>query len=114
MKHLFIVNPAAGKTDRTGTVNAAVASAFVGRSDEYEVVVSRAPGHCTKLARAACETGEELRIYACGGDGTLNEIVNGIMGSFVRSECPPAPARTASAPEDGIFDEEPGDAGERG
>ena len=80
MKHLFIVNPAAGKTDRTGTVNAAVASAFVGRSDEYEVVVSRAPGHCTKLARAACETGEELRIYACGGDGTLNEIVNGVMG----------------------------------
>ena len=29
------------------------------------------------IARRAAETGEELRIYACGGDGTLNEVVCG-------------------------------------
>ena len=30
--------------------------------------------------RAAAEQGEPLRVYACGGDGTLNEAVNGAAG----------------------------------
>mgnify|MGYP001705535948 CR=1 FL=1 len=33
-----------------------------------------------ELARAAAERGEPVRIYACGGDGTLNEAVNGAAG----------------------------------
>lgn len=35
-------------------------------------------------------------------------FVNGIMGSFVRKECPAEPVRTAAAPEDGIFDDAAG------
>ena len=26
------------------------------------------------------QSGEEVRLYACGGDGTLNEVVNGVVG----------------------------------
>ena len=44
------------------------------------VEVSSAPGNCRELARRAAETGEEYRIYACGGDGTLNEVVCGVAG----------------------------------
>lgn len=80
MKHLFLINPAAGKRDQTGEYHGAIHAAFAGRNEPFEIAVTRAPGHATTLARAACETGEEVRIYACGGDGTLNEVVNGAAG----------------------------------
>ena len=32
------------------------------------------------MARKLAETGEELRLYACGGDGTISEVANGIAG----------------------------------
>jgi len=50
------------------------------RKLDYEIRVSTAPGECTRIAREAAETGKELRIYACGGDGTLNEVVCGVAG----------------------------------
>lgn len=80
MKHLFLINPAAGKHDRTGQYYAAIQAAFADWDEPYEIAVSRAPGHCTALTREAADTGEELRVYACGGDGTLNEVVNGAVG----------------------------------
>ena len=80
MKHLFIVNPAAGKCDRSVQIKALVEEIFGRRRLDWEVQVSKGPGDCTRLAREAAETGEDLRIYACGGDGTLNEIVNGVVG----------------------------------
>ncbi len=80
MKHLFLINPAAGKHDRTGQYYAAIQSAFAGRDEPYEIAVSRAPGHCAAMTREAAASGEELRVYACGGDGTLNEVVNGAVG----------------------------------
>ena len=42
--------------------------------------VSQKPGDITRLARQAAQSGGPLRIYACGGDGTLNEVVNGVVG----------------------------------
>ena len=41
---------------------------------------SGAPGQCFALARKAAESGEEVRLYACGGDGTLNEVAAGAAG----------------------------------
>ena len=80
MKHLFIINPAAGSKDRTADYTAKIEKAFQNRQDAYEIVVSGAPGDCEKLTRQAAQTGEELRVYACGGDGTLNEVVQGAAG----------------------------------
>lgn len=78
MKHLFIINPAAGKTDQTKSYTERIHAAC--RGLDYEIAVSAHPGNCRELARAAAEAGQEIRIYACGGDGTLNEIVNGVVG----------------------------------
>ena len=80
MKHLFIINPAAGSRDRTADYTAKIQAAFADREEAYEIKVSGAPGDCEKLTRQAAETGEEYRIYACGGDGTLNEVVQGAAG----------------------------------
>lgn len=80
MKHIFIVNPAAGKCDRSVQIKNEVRELLGGRGLSYEVLISKGPGDCTRLAREAAESGEDVRLYACGGDGTLNEIVNGAAG----------------------------------
>ncbi|MDO5545985.1 MAG: diacylglycerol kinase family protein [Eubacteriales bacterium] len=78
MKHLFIINPAAGSRDRTEEYTAQIQRLCKGI--DYEIAVSQAPGECRRLVREAARTGEEVRIYACGGDGTLNEVASGAAG----------------------------------
>ncbi len=80
MKHLFIINPAAGSRDRSKQYWQIIESCCAQQGLTYEIAVSGAPGECTRIAREAAQTGEEYRIYACGGDGTLNEVVAGAAG----------------------------------
>ena len=78
MKHLFIINPAAGSRDRTKKYKEQIEAVCAGL--DYRIEVSKAPGDCTRIAREAALTGEEYRLYACGGDGTLNEVAAGAAG----------------------------------
>lgn len=80
MKHLFIINPAAGSRNRTEEYSEIIHKICRARNLRYEVRVSTAPGECARITREAAETGEALRIYACGGDGTLNEVAAGAAG----------------------------------
>ena len=80
MKHLFIINPAAGSRNQTEFYRKMIAEVCEAKGLDYSIRVSAAPGRCCKIAREAAETGKEYRIYACGGDGTLNEVVNGAAG----------------------------------
>ena len=78
MKHLFLINPAAGSRDRTLECSREIARLC--KSLDYRVEISQGPGDCTRLAREAAQSEEEYRIYACGGDGTLNEVAAGAAG----------------------------------
>ena len=78
--HLFIINPAAGSRNRTDDYSEVIHKICRARKLSYEIRVSTAPGECTRIAREAAQTGKEMRIYACGGDGTLNEVVCGVAG----------------------------------
>ncbi len=80
MIHLFIINPAAGSRDRTADYTEQIERICEERDISYRIEVSKAPGDCTRIARKAAESGEEYRIYACGGDGTLNEVAAGVAG----------------------------------
>ena len=80
MKHLFIINPAAGSRNQTEIYRKKIAEACEERGLEYAIQVSGAPGQCRKIANRAAKTGEEYRIYSCGGDGTMNEIIGGVAG----------------------------------
>ena len=77
MKHLFIVNPIAGGTDKTAEVTKRVESAFSRRDDSFEIYVTRAPMEAPEKIRSEAAKADELHVYACGGDGTFNECVNG-------------------------------------
>ena len=78
MKHIFIINPAAGKADKTAEYTASIEKSCAGL--DYEIRVSEYSGDCTRIAREYAKTGEEVRLYACGGDGTLHEVVAGAAG----------------------------------
>ena len=80
MTHLFIINPAAGSRNRTDDYSEVIHKLCREKGLDYDIRVSTAPGECARFAREAAETGEEYRIYACGGDGTLNEVVQGAAG----------------------------------
>ena len=76
MRHLFIVNPAAGKKETTPQLEALLDRL----SFPHEVVYTEGEGDAFRFTREAAQAGEPVRVYACGGDGTLNEVVNGAAG----------------------------------
>jgi YegS/Rv2252/BmrU family lipid kinase len=47
---------------------------------DYAVYVTREPGHATELAREAVAAGADV-VLAVGGDGTVNEVARGLVGS---------------------------------
>ena len=75
MRHLFIINPVAGKKNTTAQLEALLEKL----SFPHEVVYTTGEGDAQRFAQEAARTGEPVRIYACGGDGTLNEVVNGAI-----------------------------------
>ncbi|NTV89462.1 MAG: diacylglycerol kinase family lipid kinase [Clostridiales bacterium] len=83
MKHIFIINPVAGK-GKTYKLIPEIHDYFTNSSkytsEDYIIETTKYPGHATELARSY-SAGEACRIYSVGGDGTLNEILNGIAGS---------------------------------
>lgn len=77
MKHVFIINPKAGKTDQTLLLPDKLAQAAQEADVAYEIIPTQYKGHATELARQYGESGEAVRLYSCGGDGTLNELFRG-------------------------------------
>ena len=76
MRHLFIINPAAGKHETTAQLESLLSKL----SFPHEVAYTTGEGDAQRLTQEAAARPEPLRVYACGGDGTLNEVVNGAAG----------------------------------
>lgn len=76
MRHLFIINPEAGKRKSWKQIEGLLS----GLSFEFETVYTEKAGDAWRIANEAASAGEPVRIYVCGGDGTLNEAVNGAAG----------------------------------
>ncbi len=80
MKHVFLINPRAGKGDQTARLRALAERLAAAHGLEVSCLLTGRPGAAESLARALAEAGEPVRIYVCGGDGTLHEAANGIAG----------------------------------
>ncbi len=78
MKHIFIVNPAAGKGQAATRIIPQIEAYFQAHPEiPFEIYVTKAQGDGKDYAESMAKTGEPIRFYACGGDGTLYEVVNG-------------------------------------
>lgn len=80
MKHVFIVNPVAGKGKFVEVIKPKIEECAKKNGIDYEIVVTSACREGIEIVKKMAASGEELRFYACGGDGTLYEVVNGAFG----------------------------------
>ena len=78
MKHHFIINPAAGKGNHVNTLTEKIRTAAQEAGIDFEIYYTKCVGDATAYvgdviaSDALCH-----RFYACGGDGTLAECING-------------------------------------
>lgn len=75
----IIVNPTAGR-GKTKAALPVIKEKLKSLSIEYELHLTTGPGHATELARGLAATGAST-IGAAGGDGTVHEVINGMVGS---------------------------------
>ena len=83
MKYYFIVNPNAGKKQGLKLIESQIEalSEAAKEGNEFITYLTKAPGHATELVKEIISdaAGEEIVIFACGGDGTCFEVLNGIV-----------------------------------
>ncbi len=107
MIYHFLINPAAGKGNLIDTLEKKVRRVCDARGADYRVHRTTRQGDATAYVRAALEeTDERQRFFACGGDGTLCEAINGAPAGDARAEFGVIPigtgndfARNFTAPE---------------
>ena len=92
MKYYFILNPASGKKEHKNDILKEIRDTARKLGVEFEVYFTKAPGDAKRFVREVCEehakafaaedgaSAEPIRIIGCGGDGTVNELVNGAYG----------------------------------
>ncbi len=83
-----ILNPAAGRGNGA-RVRPAIEASMTRHGLDYDLVCTAYAGHAIALASQAVQDGVSL-IVAAGGDGTLNEVLNGLMQSSPAGERQPA------------------------
>ena len=103
MQILLIMNPTAGQEwKRIGIEPARVITDyFTKQHHKIDVIDTQAKGDATNVARKAVDDGYDM-VIAAGGDGTVNEVVNGLVGSDVIFSCIPIGTENVLAKEMGI------------
>ena len=80
MKCVFVVNPVAGKGNLQKQLVPQIKEYFSSHSGEYEIHITTAPGDAERYVKQLAQTGEQMRIFACGGEGTAFGVANGAFG----------------------------------
>ena len=78
MKHVFIVNPVSGR-GKALKVSLGIKKICEEEKLDYEIHYTNGPKDATRIAKKV--KGSKNIIYSVGGDGTLNEVLNGVIGT---------------------------------
>ena len=77
MKHYFIINPAAGKGNKASEYISKIEQYISSNNLDGEIYKTKEFRDGQRFVESIASKGEPVRFYACGGDGTLYEVVNG-------------------------------------
>ena len=80
MKHLFVVNPMAGKGHGYDMIMPSLKESLARHDIDAEIYISQSSEDATQYSKKWALSGEHVRIYACGGDGTIYDVVNAVYG----------------------------------
>jgi len=87
LRHVFILNPVAGKGQQALELEKQIKAYFEVHSGiEYRIINTDSVGAATRIAQKECAEGGKVRLYACGGDGTLQETAAGIPFGYDDAE----------------------------
>ena len=70
----------AGKGDSQEGIINSIKNYFADKKEEFKIHITKATGDAKAQARLEAETGDDIRMFACGGEGTVFEVLNGIVG----------------------------------
>ncbi|MDR1465536.1 MAG: hypothetical protein LBJ11_09600 [Oscillospiraceae bacterium] len=80
MQHIFVINPFAGKGKWLENLRAEIRTAAESAGLDYKIYAEVGREAMEAFVREKAQSGEEIRFYACGGDGTLFSVVNAAFG----------------------------------
>ncbi len=78
MRYVFIVNPKTNAAKMRNEIKSNLHRIFEGKKVRYKIIESKYVGHITEIVSEEAKTGDDIRVYGFGGDGTLNEMVKGV------------------------------------
>ena len=80
MRYVFYINPVAGKgNSQEGIINS-IKLYFADKSEDVKIHITKSIGDALSDAKFEAQTGDSIRMFACGGEGTVFEVLNGIVG----------------------------------
>ena len=80
MRYVFYINPTAGKGNTQNGIIDSIKSYFKDKTEDFKIHITSSAGDALYSAKCEADTGDKIRMFACGGEGTVFEVLNGIIG----------------------------------
>ena len=80
MRYVFYINPTAGKGKTQENIKKTIDEYFADKDSEYKIHITTCAGDAQRDAKSQAKTGDNIRMFACGGEGTVMAVLNSIVG----------------------------------